>query len=125
MKKVTIANADALFRIKVIEYYQQGHNQRDTAKKFGIHQTTVGEWIKMYQEGGAEALKVPVKPRTKTKLDATELRSIVSEKYARQISALIDLAVSRKTNETAEKHGVTPQGLLKWKREYLEGKWML
>lgn len=125
MKKVTIANADALLRLRVIEYYQAGNSQRATAEEFGIHQTTVGEWVKMYQEGGAEALKVPVKPRKKTKLDVSELRAIVSEKYATKVAALIDLAVSGKTNQTAEKHDITPQGLLKWKREYLEGKWEL
>lgn len=126
MKKVTIANHEALTRIRAIEYYQSGKCQRETAEKFGVHQTTVGEWLRMYEEGGAEALKVPLKPRPRHELDAAELRGLignVSEKYAPRIKALIRLAETGKLNETAAAHGITPQWLAKWRREYLAGKW--
>lgn len=125
-KKVTIANPEALTRLRAIEYYQSGKSQRETAEKFGVHQTTVGEWIKMFEEGGAEALKVPMKPRPKHELDADELRGLVghvAEKYSPRIMGLIDLATTGKLNETAAAHGITPQGLAKWRREYLAGKW--
>ena len=125
-KKVTIANPEALTRLRVIEYVQGGKTQREAAEKFGVHQTTVGEWLRMYQEGGAEGLKVPLKPRPKHVLNVEELRGLarhVGEKYAHRIAALLDLAVSGKLNETAAAHGVTPQGLAKWRREYLAGKW--
>lgn len=128
MKKVTIANPEALTRLRAIEYYQDNHSQRETAEKFGVHQTTIGEWIRLFEEGGAEALKVPLKPRTRHELDAEELRALVgnvAEKYAPRITALIDLATTKKLNETAAAHGITPQGLAKWRREYLAGKWPL
>lgn len=125
-KKVTIANPEALTRLRAIEYYQEGHSQRETAEKFGVHQTTIGEWIRLYEKGGAEALKIPMKPRPRHELDEAELRSLVgntAEKYAPRIAALIDLATSKKLNETASAHRITPQGLAKWRREYLAGKW--
>lgn len=125
-KKVIIANPEALTRLRVIEYVQGGKTQREAAEKFGVHQTTVGEWLRMYKENGAAALKVPLKPRPRHELNAAELRGIignVSEKYAPRIEALLDLATSKKLNETAAAHGITPQGLAKWRREYLAGKW--
>lgn len=117
---------EALTRLRAIEYYKEGHSQRETAKKFGVHFTTIGEWIKMYVEGGAEALNVPLKPRPVHALDVDELRGMVghvSEKHAPRIAALIDLATTGHLNETAAAHGITPQGLAKWRRDYLAGKW--
>ena len=125
-KKVTIANPEALTRLRAIEAYQAGASQREVARQFGVHFTTIGEWVKMYAEGGVEALKVPLKPRPLHVLNADELRrlvGIVSEKYAPRIAALLDLATSKKLNETAAAHGITPQGLAKWRREFLAGKW--
>lgn len=127
-KKVTIATPEALTRLRAIEYYQDNHSQRETAEKFGVHQTTIGEWIRLFEQGGAEALKIPIKPRPHHVLDVDELRGMVgsvSEKYAPRIAALIDLSTSKKLNETAAAHGITPQGLAKWRREYLAGKWPL
>lgn len=124
--KVTIANPEALTRLRAIEAYQAGKSQREVAAEFGIHQTTVGEWVRLYDEGGAEALKVPLKPRPVHILDLAELRGMVgsvSKKYAPRIAALIELATSKKLNKTAAAHGITPQGLAKWRREYLAGKW--
>lgn len=125
-KKVTIANPEALTRLRAIEAVQSGLSQRETAKNFGVHQTTIGEWIRLFEEGGAEALKVPLKPRPVHVLNVGELRGMVGhvgQKYAPRIAALIDLATSKKLNETAAAHGITPQGLAKWRREYLAGKW--
>lgn len=126
MKKVTIANQEALTRLRAIEAYQAGASQREVARQFGVHFTTIGEWVRMYQEGGAEALKVPLRPRPVHILDVDELRGLIghaSEKYAQRIAALLDLAISKKLNETAAAHGITPQGLAKWRRDYLAGKW--
>lgn len=125
-KKVIIANPEALTRLNAIEEYQAGKFQREVAEKYGVHQTTIGEWIRMFEKGGAAALKVPLKPRPKHELDADELRGLignVAEKYEPRIEALIKLASSGKLNETAAAYGITPQGLAKWRREYLAGKW--
>lgn len=118
---------EQIFRLRAINHYQAGHSMRETAREFGIHQTTVGEWVKLFAEGGEEALKAPLRPRPVHHLDAAKLRALagsVSPKYERRIAALIDLAESCNLNETAATHGVTPQGLGKWRLDYLDGKWL-
>ena len=125
MKKQKLT-LESLTRIQAIEYYNEGHSQRETARKFSVHFTTIGEWLKIYAEGGEAALNVPMKPRPVHVLDIDELRGMVgtvAEKYAPRIAALIDLAESGRLNETAAAHGMTPQGLAKWRRDYLAGKW--
>lgn len=125
MKKITLT-PEALTRLRAIEYYNEGHSQRETARKFGVHFTTIGEWLKMYTNGGEAALNVPLKPRPVHILDVDELRGlvgVVAEKFAPRIAALIDLATSKQLNETAIAHGVTPQGLMKWRRDFIAGKW--
>lgn len=126
MKKVTIANPEALTRLRAIEAYQEGKTQREVAEEFGIHQTTVGEWLKMYEKGGAEALKVPLKPRPKHFLDENEIHALlqqgVDEKSVPKLAALLELAQSNKLSPTAENHDVTPQALMKWRRQFLKGE---
>lgn len=115
---------EALTRLRAIEHYEAGHSQRETARQFGVHFTTIGEWVRMYADGGTEALSVPLKSRPVHVLDAEELRALnVSEKYAPRIAALLDLAETGQLNETAAAHGMTPQGLAKWRRDFLAGKW--
>lgn len=126
-KKVTIANPEALTRLRAIEMLQSGNSQREVAQEFNVHQTTIGEWVRMYEEGGAEALKVPIKPRPKYLLNVDELKGLIGkvgnkEGAERRLSMLIDLAETGKLNETAAKHGITPQGLAKVRREFIEGK---
>ena len=126
MKKITIANPEALTRLRAIEFYHAGNSQRATAAKFGVHFTTISAWVRMYEAGGVEALKVPLRPRPRHHLDADELRAALKNapaKYAPRIAALIDLAESNRLSETAARHGITPQGLAKWRRDYLTGKW--
>lgn len=126
MSKKTTLTPEAKTRLRAIEAYQAGASQREVARQFGIHQTTLGEWIRLYSEGGITALNAPLKPRPVHILNADELQALsghVEEKYEHRISALIDLAKSGQLNETAATHGVTPQGLAKWRREYLAGKW--
>lgn len=67
-----------------------------------------------------------MKPRPRHELGIEQLEKLVgnvSTKYVPRINALIELATSKKLNETAAIHGVTAQGLAKWRREYLAGKW--
>ncbi len=126
MKKVTIANPEALTRLRAIEAYQTGKSQREVAEEFGIHQTTVGEWLRMYEEGGAEALKVPLKPRPKHELNEHEIHALlqqgVEEKSVPKLAALLELAQTRKLNHTAQNHDVTPQALMKWRRQFIKGE---
>lgn len=126
MRKITKINDPAKTRLAAIEMLQSGATQREVAEKFGIHQTTVGEWVKIYQQGGPGALTIPLKPRPKHELDPEQIQSDLRtypQKYHRRLGALLDLATTNKLNQTAEKHGLTPQGLAKQRREYLAGKW--
>lgn len=126
MKKVTMANPEALTRLRAIEAYQEGKTQREVAEEFGIHQTTVGEWVKMYEKGGAEALKVPLKPRQKHELNENEIHALLQQgvdgKSVRKLAALLELAHSKKLNHTAQNHDVTPQALMKWRRQFLKNE---
>lgn len=125
MKKQKLT-PEALTRLRAIKAYQAGASQREVARQFGVHFTTIGEWLKMYADGGEAALNVPLKPRHIHVLDIEELQGMVgavAEKYERRIVALLDLATTGHLNETAATHGVTPQGLAKWRRDFLAGKW--
>lgn len=125
-KKITFVNEAAKTRLKAIKEVYAGSTQKDVAKKYGVDNTTISDWIKMYEEGGAERLNVPLKPRPKHELSLeqlTEALSSVDEKYRKRIEILLDLVNSGgKLNETAAKHSITPQGLAKIRREYLAGK---
>lgn len=122
-KKITFANAPAITRLQAVEAYQKGGlTLQDLAEKFGVHKTTISEWIKMYEEGGVDRLKVPLKPRTKHVLDVAELEDLLKHQDDRRLRALLALAKTGHLNETAQAYGVTPQGLAKWRRQYLNGE---
>jgi len=123
-KTVTKLTPQAKHRLEAIEFYQAGNSQRATAEKYGVHFTTIGEWVRLYQQGGIEALNAPLKPRQPRLLDLGALKTVKPTlKYKGRIAALIDLAKTKKLNQTAARHGITPQGLAKWRRDYLAGKW--
>jgi transposase len=95
------------------------------AIKYNIHRLSVSEWLGYYETDGLNGLNRPIKPMKKNTLDATELKKILvgcGESDALKISALIELAETKNTNQTAANNGITPQGLLKWKRKYLSGE---
>lgn len=125
-KKVTFVNEAGKLRLRAIQEVYKGATHKDTAKKYGVDSTTIAEWIKMYEQGGAERLNVPLKPRPKHELYLSELQvhlqSELSEKDAKRVQILIDLVESGgKLNDTAAAHSMTPQGLAKIRREYLAG----
>lgn len=123
MKKITFINEAAKTRLKAIEMFQNGNvTLNDVATAFGVHITTISEWIRMYEEGGAARLNAPLKPRPKHHLDKEDLEARLLESTDRRLLALLDLANGKGLNETAQVYGVTPQGLAKWRRQYLEGK---
>jgi transposase len=91
-KKVIIANPEALTRLRAIEMLQSGKSQKEVASIFNVHQTTIGEWLRMYDEEGTERLKVPMKPRPRHELEIEQLQKLVgnvSPKYVHRINALI------------------------------------
>ncbi len=124
-KTITNPNEDGLTRLQAVERYQKGETQVEVAKAFGVHYTTIAQWVKMYEEGGVERLNVPRKPRPVHVLDTIQLENslldAVGEKEKRKLSALLELSKTGKLNETADSFNITPQYLAKWRREYLSG----
>lgn len=124
-RKVIKLSAAAKNRLAAIERLQKGESQRDVAKAFGVHQTTIGEWLRIYQEEGPAGLNRPTKPRPKHELSAEQIRldlETLPEKY-QQLNSLLDLANGAPLNKTAQKFSITAQALAKRRREYLAGLW--
>lgn len=118
--------AAAKTRLAAIERLQKGESQRDVAKAFGVHQTTVGEWLRIYQKEGLTGLNRPTKPRPKHELSIEQIRidlETLPEKYQQPLRSLLDLANGAPLNETAQKFSITAQALAKRRREYLSGLW--
>ena len=63
------------FRKKVIEYLAEGHVPYDARKKFGISDTTVARWVKMYKDN--QDLRDKPLIRKHKKLDPKKLRKYV------------------------------------------------
>jgi len=43
---------DDKFKIRAIEYHEEGNSIRKTAKTFGISPNTLNDWIQQYRKGG-------------------------------------------------------------------------
>ena len=43
---------DQKFRKRAIEYHEEGHSIRETAKTFDISPNTLNTWLQQYREGG-------------------------------------------------------------------------
>lgn len=125
-RKVIKLSAAAKNRLAAIERLQKGESQRDVAKAFGVHQTTIGEWLKIYKEEGPGGLNRPTKPRPKHELSIEQIRldlQILPQKYQQPLHSLLDLVNGAPLNETAQKFLITAQALAKRRREYLNGLW--
>ena len=122
-KTITFANENGLTRFQAVERYQKGETLAAIAKDFKVHYTTIAEWVKMYQVGGVERLNTYRKPRPSYELNKVQLENSLldaaTEKETRKLKALLDLAKTGKLNEAAKAHGITPQSLAQWRREYL------
>jgi len=123
-RQINKLNEAAKIRLAAIEKYQAGGvTLQDLADKFGVHKTTIREWILMYEEGGIERLKTYMKPRASYDLDEAELSALLeADPNDETIASLLDLATGMGLNEAAKKWGITPQGLAKRRRQYVAGK---
>lgn len=112
-------------RLELIAHWIDGVTYIQLATKYQIHRETVAEWLRYYESEGLEGLKRPLKPIEKKILDIDELKSLLNgsgETDKIKLNALIELAKTKNTNQTAVNHNITPQGLLKWKRKFLKGE---
>lgn len=123
-RRISRLNEAAKIRLAAIEMYQGGGvTYRDVAEKFGVHFTTVREWLRMYEEGGIERLKTYMKPRPVYRLDAAKLaEELAADPGNETLASLLDLANGAGLNDTAAKYGISPQALAKRRRVYLKNK---
>ena len=123
-RKITRANEAAKVRLRAIEKYQTGKvTLRDVAEEFGVHITTVSEWIRMYETGGVERLNAPMKPRPVHNLDTGQLAAeLAADPGNETLASLLDLSNGAGLNDTAAKYGISPQALAKRRRVYLKSK---
>jgi len=123
MKKITFINAAGKTRLHAIQMIQNGETQADVAKKFNVHYTTIAEWQRMYEEGGAVALNVPLKPRSTTELSADDLKSALSTepdtKKRTRLNRLLR-TITEPLNSVASSEGVSPQAIMKDRRKFIE-----
>lgn len=120
-RKITKLNEAGKIRLRAIEIYQAGGlTLKDVADQFGVHITTVSEWIRMYEEEGIERLNAPMKPRPVHHLDAEKLaEELAKDPDNDTLQSLLDLANGAGLNDTAQKYGISPQALAKRRRVYL------
>lgn len=116
-------NDDGKLRLAAVEMRLSGATLQACADQYNVHPTTIGEWVHMYQTDGVERLNTYRKPRPVHHLDATKLQQEITsatDNQHRRLSALLELANGARLDQTAAKYSVTPQGLAKWRREYLK-----
>ena len=106
---------DSKYRRRALEYWEDGHNQRETAKVFNISTSTLQEWKSQLKNTG----KLESKKRVETwrKIEPKKLREYVTEHpdaYLREIAeefgcsdtavmkALRRLKISRKKNHAVQ-----------------------
>ena len=106
---------DSKYRRRALEYWEDGHNQRETAKVFNISTSTLQEWKSQLKNTG----KLESKKRVETwrKIEPIKLREYVTEHpdaYLREIAeefgcsdtavmkALRRLKISRKKNHAVQ-----------------------
>ena len=112
-------------RLALIAEWADGATHRHLTTKYAVHPSTVTEWLGYYAAEGLEGLKRPIRPIQRHNLDIQELRNLLPTVNAsdnKKLLALIDLVESKQLNETATLHGITPQGLAKWRRQFLAGE---
>lgn len=126
VRKLIKANDPAKIRMAAIEMLQKGFTQTEVAEKFGVHCSTIGEWYKMYQEGGVERLKADMKPRPKYELIYDEILQVflacTDLKRKKRLARLMRLANGVALKQVAADDGVSVQSIMKDRKLYLDGK---
>lgn len=124
-KIITYANADGLTRLSAVEQVQKGATMREVGTKFKVHSTTIGEWVKMYNDGGIERLNTYRKPRPKHDIDIMALAEAIGkapDAYIPRLLRLMKVAKGASLKEVAREGGISVQNLMKDRRAYIAGK---
>lgn len=124
-KKITYANDDAKFRLRIIERVLKGETAYAVSKDVDVEQTTVRRWVRQYKAEGVEPLNAPRKPRPKREpLDAAEIARLIEQApaYAERLGRLLSLANGRQLKEIAADSGISVQSIMTDRRLYEQGK---
>lgn len=117
-------NEYAIKKMAAIKMLLDGSTQAEVAKGFNVHYTTIGEWLKLYKEKGAEALNIELRPREKHVLDAKEIEKAIEgatdEKEKRKLQILLELANGTQLKLLALKHGLSAQMIMRYRKNYIE-----
>ena len=82
-------------RIRVVEFLEKGHTQKEAAEVFGVSAKSVWIWNKMHKEGKRLIFKFV--PRSPHRINHEKLLAYVKEHpdaYLREISAHFSVAVT-------------------------------
>ena len=75
-------------RIRAVRMVEAGESPEVVIKALGLHRSCIYSWLKLYREGGEEALKFKGIPGKKSKLSPIQLRQlcrIITDKNPRQL----------------------------------------
>jgi transposase len=127
----TVSNEKFARRFEALAMLQDGADVSDVADRLGVSQQSVGNWVRLFEFGGAPALlgKVAAKHKEHASADASAaatLREIAQEPSTRSALALRIKVVAAQLDgsdreDAAELGGVTPPLAQAWLRDFREG----
>ena len=106
-------NYDIKYRLRAIEYWDEGHSKKETAEVFKVNLSTLYRWKSRLKETGKLESKKGIQPWRK--IDPSKLMKILDERpdaYLKELSAEFDcsevaifkalkrLKISRKKNHS-------------------------
>ena len=84
-------------RERVLSYYDDNHNQKETCARFEISRATLNRWLKLRRETGSFELKPRPKTRRSRKLDLDALKAYIAvhpDAYLREIAEVFEVSLS-------------------------------
>ena len=99
----------------------------DVGKVFGVDNSTIADWLRRYEQGGAAALDYPHADRSRKnhllKPDEIYMAMAHCQKraYRARLSRLLYLANGSTLAQVSQAHGITKQAIMKDRKMWLEG----
>lgn len=126
MKDMEWIYADSEGKVRlwaVRKVLNQKESIKSVASKMSVHYTTIADWVERYQKGGVEALNIPRKSIQKVNVNIEKIQAFAEsadEKTKRQIGIIIRIAQGKQLQEVAKSEGLTPQGIIKFRKSILK-----
>ena len=84
-------------RKRVLSYYDDTNNQKETCSRFEISRASLNRWLKLRRETGSAELKPRPKTRRSRKLDTDALKAYIEahpDAYLREIAQVFGVSLS-------------------------------